>query len=98
MQNQAAEAFSAATNSRRRYGEHASLNLRRAVPLRTRREQALKKYPGLPVVFSGGVASNSMLRQRDAGALTPCSRAPQYSTDNAMGIAVLTAGCRRRLT
>ena len=49
---------------------------------------ALKAYPGLPVVFSGGVASNSMLRQHMAE-LNPIFAQPQYSTDNAMGVAVL---------
>ena len=50
---------------------------------------ALKLYPGLPVVFSGGVASNSLLRTfvKD---LNPIFCQPQYSTDNAMGVAVLT--------
>lgn len=50
---------------------------------------ALKEYPGFSVVFSGGVASNSLLRERctDFEAVF-CP--PQYSTDNAMGIAVLT--------
>ena len=50
---------------------------------------ALKVYPGLPVVFSGGVASNSMLRT----SMQPFDAVfsePQYSTDNAMGVAVLT--------
>ena len=51
-------------------------------------EQALKAYPGLPVVFSGGVASNSMLRQVIAP-LQPIFAQPQFSTDNAMGVAVL---------
>ena len=50
--------------------------------------QAQEKYPGLPVVFSGGVASNSMLRSRLAS-LDPIFCPPQYSTDNAMGVAVL---------
>ncbi len=49
---------------------------------------ALKEYPGLPIVFSGGVASNSMLR-RNLADLTPVFSEPQYSTDNAMGVAVL---------
>ena len=49
---------------------------------------ALKQYPGLPVVFSGGVASNSMLR-RVMQPLDPVFSEPQYSTDNAMGVAVL---------
>ena len=52
-------------------------------------EQALKAYPGLRVVFSGGVASNSMLRDVIAP-LDPIFSPPQYSTDNAMGVAVLT--------
>ena len=51
-------------------------------------EQALKEYPGLRVVFSGGVASNSMLRQVIAP-LNPIFSQPQFSTDNAMGVAVL---------
>ena len=50
---------------------------------------AQKAYPGLSVVFSGGVASNSMLRSvmlpEGAVFCEPC-----YSTDNAMGVAVLT--------
>ena len=52
-------------------------------------KNALKEYPGLRVVFSGGVASNSMLREVIAP-LDPIFCAPQYSTDNAMGVAVLT--------
>ncbi len=50
---------------------------------------ALKQYPGLPVVFSGGVASNSMLRRvmEPYGAVF-CPG--QYATDNALGVAVLT--------
>ena len=51
-------------------------------------KNALKEYPGLKVVFSGGVASNSMLREVIAP-LNPIFCAPQYSTDNAMGVAVL---------
>ena len=51
-------------------------------------KNALKAYPGLPVVFSGGVASNSMLRNRLKD-LNPIFAQPQYSTDNAMGVAVL---------
>ena len=50
---------------------------------------ALKEYPGLRVVFSGGVASNSMLREKIAP-LKPIFSQPQFSTDNAMGVAVLT--------
>ena len=52
-------------------------------------QSALKEYPGLPVVFSGGVASNSMLREK-LKPLNPIFAQPAYSTDNAMGVAVLT--------
>lgn len=47
-----------------------------------------KIYPGLPVVFSGGVASNQMLRD-ELTQFEPIFAQPQYSTDNAMGVAVL---------
>lgn len=52
-------------------------------------QQALQRYPGLRVVFSGGVASNSLLREY-MKPLNPIFSEPQYSTDNAMGVAVLT--------
>lgn len=52
-------------------------------------QQALIRYPGLPVVFSGGVASNTMLRQV-LRPLSPIFAQPEFSTDNAMGVAVLT--------
>ena len=55
-------------------------------------QQALKAYPGLPVVFSGGVASNTLLRQV-LEPLNPIFAQPQYSTDNAMGVAVLASRC-----
>ena len=50
--------------------------------------QALKKYGDLPVLCSGGVASNRLLRQRleEVGAIFA---PPQYSTDNALGVAIL---------
>ncbi len=54
----------------------------------TATKNAQKAYPGLPVVFSGGVASNSMLRQ-NLVSLKPVFSAPEFSTDNAMGVAVL---------
>ena len=55
----------------------------------TATEQAHKAYPGLEVVFSGGVASNTMLRKvmQPINAIFPD---PQFATDNAMGVAVLT--------
>ena len=57
--------------------------------VQTATKNARKLYPGLPVVFSGGVASNSMLR-KELAPLNPIFCEPKYATDNAMGVAVLT--------
>ena len=54
----------------------------------TATQNARRLYPGLEVVFSGGVASNQLLREMSAP-LKPVFAQPQYSTDNAMGVAVL---------
>ena len=51
--------------------------------------QAQTAYPDLPIIFSGGVASNTLLRELVAP-LNPIFAQPQYSTDNAIGVAVLT--------
>lgn len=65
------------------------LDLVADVVLRTT-QAAQKEYPGLPVLCSGGVASNRWLRQvMEAGCGALFSQ-PQYSTDNAMGVAILT--------
>jgi N6-L-threonylcarbamoyladenine synthase len=58
-------------------------------------QAAQKKYGGLPVLCSGGVASNTLLRQR----LEPLGAVfapPQYSTDNALGVAILTHRALKR--
>ena len=56
----------------------------------TATQNAMKEYPNLPVVFSGGVASNAMLREA-AKPLDAVFAMPEFSTDNAMGAAVLAA-------
>ncbi|MBQ3355777.1 MAG: DNA-binding protein [Oscillospiraceae bacterium] len=55
----------------------------------TATRNALKAYPNCPVVFAGGVASNTMLREGCAE-LPAIFCPPQYATDNALGTAVLT--------
>lgn len=52
---------------------------------------AREGYPGLPVLFSGGVASNSRLRLVMAAEENVYFAQPQYSTDNAMGVAILAS-------
>lgn len=52
-------------------------------------KKALQRFPGLPVLCSGGVMSCRSLQRRmhtEFGAMTA---APQYSRDNALGIAYL---------
>lgn len=56
-------------------------------------KNAQKAYPGLEIVFSGGVSSNSRLREKMQGTVF-CP--PQYATDNAMGIAVLAWRARNQ--
>ena len=51
---------------------------------------AQQAYPGLPVLCSGGVASNSRLRQALTDRCGARFAQPKYSTDNAMGVAILT--------
>lgn len=46
-------------------------------------------YGDLPVLCSGGVASNSLIRSR-MEPLGAIFAPPQYSTDNALGVAILT--------
>ena len=50
---------------------------------------ARDRFPGLPLLCSGGVASNSRLRQVLSERCQVLFALPQYSTDNAMGVAVL---------
>ncbi len=56
----------------------------------TATRQALERYPGLPVLCAGGVASNQLLRERMTAACGAVFAEPRFSTDNAMGTAILT--------
>ncbi len=47
-------------------------------------------YPGLPVLCSGGVSSNSRLRYIMTEFCQAVFAAPEYAADNAMGTAILT--------
>ncbi len=50
-------------------------------------ENAKAEYGQLPVLFSGGVSSSSYIRSRITNGIFS---APEYATDNALGIALLT--------
>lgn len=51
----------------------------------------LEKYPGHPLVYSGGVMSNTLIRQRFKDEFGAVFAAPGFSSDNAAGIAVLAS-------
>lgn len=53
-------------------------------------QAALEQYPGVPVLCSGGVASNSRLRAVMEQACGAVFAQPRYARDNAMGVAILT--------
>ena len=51
------------------------------------------EYPDIPVVYAGGVMSNQRIQTRLAENDNTYFAAPEYSSDNAVGIALL---CRRQ--
>lgn len=51
--------------------------------------EAQNRYPSLPVLCSGGVASNTRLRYDLTEFCQAVFSAPEYATDNAMGVAIL---------
>lgn len=54
-------------------------------------ESVLKEYGNMPVLFAGGVMSNSIIRKKLESKYKAIFGLPQFSSDNAAGIAVLTA-------
>ena len=54
-------------------------------------ENALRTSGAAPVLFVGGVMSNSILKERLAGAFDAAFAHPTLSADNAVGIAALAA-------
>ncbi len=54
-------------------------------------ENIIDVYGEMPIIFAGGVMSNSIIRDNLTKKLPCVFCEPQYSTDNACGIAVLTS-------
>lgn len=50
----------------------------------------LKRYPNIPVLFAGGVMSNSIIKENITSRYGAYFAAPEFSADNAAGIALLT--------
>ena len=59
-------------------------------------QELIKKFGNLPLVFSGGVMSNSIIRNELQNKYNSYFAEPYYSSDNACGIAVLTSICNKK--
>jgi N6-L-threonylcarbamoyladenine synthase len=59
-------------------------------------EFAKRSYGDLPLVFSGGVMSNDIIRQRILTQFNASFAQPEFSADNAAGVALLAYYCDRR--
>ena len=57
--------------------------------------ELIGKYGDLPVVFSGGVMSNQIIRNKLETKYKSYFAEPQFSADNACGIAVLASICNK---
>ena len=62
-----------------------------AVALEMMCERLLEEYGRLPVLFVGGVMSNRMIRERFTKKFHALFAEPEFSADNAAGVAVLAA-------
>ncbi len=58
--------------------------------------EILTNYGNLPIVFSGGVMSNSIIRKELMKKYNSYFAEPYYSSDNACGIAILASICNKR--
>lgn len=58
--------------------------------------ELLSKYGKLPIVFSGGVMSNKIIRTELEKKYDSYFAEPQFSADNACGVAVLSSICDKR--
>ena len=53
-------------------------------------DKLLKKYGRLPLLYAGGVMSNSIIRKSYESKYSAYFAEPEFSADNAAGIAYLT--------
>ena len=57
--------------------------------------EIIKEHGNLPLVFSGGVMSNTIIRNDFTNRHNAYFAEPQYSSDNACGIAILSSICNK---
>lgn len=58
--------------------------------------EIIDKYGNLPIVFSGGVMSNTIIRNKLLEKFDAYFAEPQFSSDNACGIAILASICDKK--
>ena len=58
-------------------------------------KEIIYEYGNLPLIFSGGVMSNSIIRNDFMNRYNAFFAEPQYSSDNACGIAILSSICNK---
>lgn len=56
-------------------------------------EKLVEQYRDIPIVFAGGVSSNTIIRNNLSKRFNTYFASPQLSSDNAVGIAVLASRC-----
>ena len=54
-------------------------------------EQVISRYGNLPLVYAGGVMSNSYIRSNIESKFNGCFATPEFSSDNSAGVALLAA-------
>ena len=57
--------------------------------------EIISEYGNFPLIFSGGVMSNSIIRNDFMNRYNAYFAEPQYSSDNACGIAILSSICNK---
>lgn len=58
--------------------------------LETMTDKILEEYGNLPILYSGGVMSNSLIKERLTKKYGGLFATPEFSSDNAAGVAILT--------
>lgn len=59
-------------------------------------EDVRKKYPDIPILYAGGVMSNSIIRKRLTSLDNTFFASPELSSDNAVGVALLARRAHAR--
>ena len=58
--------------------------------LETMTDKILEEYGNLPILYSGGVMSNTFIKERLTEKYGGLFATPEFSSDNAAGVAILT--------